>query len=167
MEKFQPLQYPCCTGSLCCWEVLIYVVSVGPVLLQCSIFERKSARCLDLPSTRTRPKKSGALYAHVDSFGTTAMKCPHCLEFFHPQWGTTNSGYAGESDDNYAYYRPVSRLTCPTCIGPVIYLKKLQGYAGSGSKHEIENLMVYPKGALRPPAPPERTPGHQRIRRPR
>lgn len=78
------------------------------------------------------------------------MKCPHCLESFHPQWEKTVCGHAGRTE-NFQYLWHVFRLTCPACSEPVIYLKMYHDYGST--QYEKETRMVYPKGANRPPAP--------------
>ncbi len=80
------------------------------------------------------------------------MKCPHCLESFHPQWEKTVCGYAGATE-KYQYVWEVSRLTCPACSAPVINLTMSHDYGAA--TFPKKTWMVYPRGALRPPAPPD------------
>jgi hypothetical protein len=80
------------------------------------------------------------------------MKCPHCHDSFHPQVETITVGHAGQTE-NYTYYWEVHKLECPACHKPIIYLENKKDYGNTMFRDQ--QWMVYPRGATRPPAPPE------------
>lgn len=80
------------------------------------------------------------------------MKCPHCHKEFHPKIETTALGREGKNHQwHYLWF--VHKLTCPACFMPIVFVEYQQDYGGT--KYDGKNFMVFPRGANRPPAPPE------------
>lgn len=80
------------------------------------------------------------------------MKCPHCHKEFHPDITKSDIGYAGKKAD-YSYSWYAKRLACPACHMPIIFV----GYDVMYGRVPTagQEFMVFPRGAKRPPAPPE------------
>lgn len=73
------------------------------------------------------------------------MKCPHCLDSFHEDWGS--SDYLG-SDEDYAF--EVRNCACPACKRKIVQLGRSPTYVGI-----VEWTYVYPKAISRSPIPKE------------
>lgn len=80
------------------------------------------------------------------------MKCPHCHKSFHPQSHATDLGIEGRTE-HWQYKWSVHQMTCPACAKPIIFVeyKEHWGSRIQGGK----TFMVFPRGAKRPPAPPD------------
>lgn len=81
------------------------------------------------------------------------MKCPHCHKSFHPDKHTHGVGNEGRTE-NWSYYWLVHSFTCPACHKPIVFVEYQHDFGGT-SRHKGATFMVFPRGAQRPPAPPE------------
>lgn len=80
------------------------------------------------------------------------MKCPHCHKEFHPQPEIVDIGEVGR-DKFSSFFWKATKMTCPACEGPIIFLD--QYTSGEKKLYHRKKWMVFPRGANRPPAPPE------------
>jgi hypothetical protein len=80
------------------------------------------------------------------------MKCPHCHKAFHHEPKTIELGREGRTED-WHFYWLVHRLTCPACFMPIVFVEYKQDWGTT--RYAGKQFMVFPRGAHRPPAPPE------------
>jgi hypothetical protein len=80
------------------------------------------------------------------------MKCPHCHKSFHQDIKTDHLGYVGTAGP-WKYYWLAHKQECPACHKPIVFIEYQKDFGRGPSKGET--FMVFPKGANRPPAPPE------------
>jgi len=80
------------------------------------------------------------------------MKCPHCHKSFHPDKKTYEIGSAGQTE-HWNYYWSIHTFTCPACHKPIVYLEYQKNFGAS--LNNGMTFMVFPRGAKRPPSPPE------------
>ena len=88
------------------------------------------------------------------------MKCPHCLVTVHDAFSQVYVG--SDTDGDWA----VTRMLCPACKRLVLLLARgMAAYTGRAHTPETfshlgavtESRLIRPKGASRPPCPPEVT----------
>lgn len=73
------------------------------------------------------------------------MKCPHCLDSFHPQWSAWTNFVDYEGDAEFSAWE-VRSCICPTCYKRIVEFHTKERDTGRG-----EVTMVYPKGIARAP----------------
>src|SRR5437899_3210900 len=81
------------------------------------------------------------------------MECPHCLKSFHAQRQWHELAKDPDGDWGVAFYQ------CPACGRLIVYLGDcIRTRQSSGATHtsDVKPIqLVKPKGANRPPPPPE------------
>ena len=87
------------------------------------------------------------------------MQCPHCQTAFHPQMVITELGPVGRIDGKSCHWTVV-RCVCPECGKPVLFLEeKRETPMDNPIRVTVARFgkmsMIFPRGAGRPPAPPE------------
>lgn len=95
------------------------------------------------------------------------MKCPHCQTAVHPSLNTNNIGMVGKIDGTTCLWA-IEAYECPECKRPVLSLVEVRldwsklpeswsesvpmsFYPDESKRYSV----IFPRGANRPPAPPE------------
>ena len=89
------------------------------------------------------------------------MRCPHCQTACSPTMYSTTVGTVGKICEQPCYWK-VEAYECPECHKPVLFLietragsSNIPRRASSSTGFYQQETQIFPKGAGRPPAPPE------------